>query len=243
MYENDPLKSSLIPAFYDKPQKVSRLGTASTWCEGNPDRQEEGIQEFSGDFSVFAENSVLSLVVPCPVTELVLWVKFSKFVLTCSPWWEWSSHYVMLNWSGMSAGLGLPKLEELIGNGLCLVWLIQLGWGKGWVGVSLRREGGMICAILNVSTLCKLCKTPPPQSPGGWGKCSALWPTSKVEGRWLITQCCRGKLWARHQGLCITCNQRVRIFGWCEMVFLKHLACTHQILLAVVVSNLSSYTK
>ena len=186
MYENDPLKSSLIPALYDKPQKVSRLGAVNTWCQGNPDRQEECIQEFSGDFSVFAENSVLPLVVLCPVTELVLWVKFSKFVLTCSPWWEWSSHYVMLNWAGMSAGLGLPKLEELIGNGLCLVWLMHLGWGKGWVGVSLRREGGMICTILNVSTLCKLCKTPPPQSPEG-GKKFSLWPTSKIEGCWLIT--------------------------------------------------------
>lgn len=35
--------------------------------------------------SVFAENLVLPLVVPYPVAELVLWVKFSKFVLTCSP--------------------------------------------------------------------------------------------------------------------------------------------------------------
>lgn len=49
-----------------------------------------------------------------------------------------------------------------------------LGKGGGWVGVSLRREGGMIPAILNVSILYKLCKTPPPQSPGGEKKFSLM---------------------------------------------------------------------
>ena len=55
-----------------------------------------------------------------------------------------------------------------------------LGKGGGWVGVSLRREGGMIRAILNVSILYKLCKTPPPQSPGGEKKVQPYDPTSKI---------------------------------------------------------------
>lgn len=142
--------------------KVYRLGITNPWTQSKldwVDHEKSGCQHSSVIFLSFAGSSVLPLADPCSRTRkqagALGWVQQVCFDLQPTMGVKLSLCNVKL---GPECQLGRPAKAWRVGWERAMFSMTNPTWLSKRVGGCLSEEGGMTCAISNLSALYKPCR-------------------------------------------------------------------------------------